>query len=362
MDLQALQIVHREEQVQALATQEAGHPCNLAKGPLLRVFLLRILKQEHVVLLTLHHIITDGWSSEVLVYELLTLYRANSEKLPTELTPLPIQYADYALWQREWLQGDVLEAELAYWREQLAEIPLLQLSTDHPRPAIQTYRGAREVRRLPLAHSKDLITLSRAEHVTLFMLLLAAFQVLLSRYTGQSDISVGTPIANRRQAELEGLIGFFVNTLVLRSDLGSNPTFIQVLQRVRNVCLAAYTHQDIPFEKVVEELAPERDLSRSPLFQVMFVLQNRRHIQKEIVGVRVEPLIVDSLTSKFDLTLLVAETEQGLYCSLEYNTDLFEAETIRHLLVHWQSLLEGIVIAHASRARADAGAMECNPV
>ena len=236
--------------------------------------MVRLQALEHVLLLTLHHIITDGWSTGVLVRELTTLYQAKVSGQPIPLAPLPIQYADYALWQREWLQGEVLQGQLAYWRKQLADLSPLTLPTDHPRPAVQTYRGAIQSLQLSAPMSEKLMALSRQEDVTLFMLLLAMFQVLLMRYTGQRDISVGTPIANRRQAELEEVIGFFVNTLVLRTDLSGNPTLQQMLGRVREVCLGAYAHQDIPFEKVVEELEPERDLSRSPLFQVLFVLQN----------------------------------------------------------------------------------------
>ena len=295
---------------------------------MLRVTLLRLQQQEHVILLTLHHIITDGWSSTVFVHELVTLYRTNVARQQTTLPPLPIQYADYTLWQRQLLQGPLLDAQLAYWRKQLAEVSPIPLPTDHPRPAIQSYRGARQEQQLPPMLSEALIALSRSCHVTLFMTLLSAFQVLLLRYTGQSDIVVGTPIANRRQAELEGLIGFFVNTLVMRADLGGDPTFLQVLAQTRETALQAYTHQDIPFEKIVEALQPERDLSRSPLFQVMFVLQHAELAPAELLEAGVRPLAVESTMSKFDLTLAIAETEQGLRCSLEYCTDLFESESI----------------------------------
>ena len=208
---------------------------------------------------------------------------------------------------------------------------------------MQTHRGALQVLQLPEAVSEQLQALSRQQDVTVFMLLLAALQVLLHRYTGQQDISVGTPIANRSHVELEEVIGFFVNTLVMRTDLSGNPTFLQVLTKVRHVCLEAYAHQDVPFEKVVEELEPERDLSRSPLFQVMLVLQNAPREQRELAGMSVKPLAVESTISKFDLTLSVVQTEQGLHCALEYSTDLFEAETITCMLDHWQTLLQGVV-------------------
>jgi amino acid adenylation domain-containing protein/non-ribosomal peptide synthase protein (TIGR01720 family) len=343
IDLQGVSSEQRAGEAHRLAHQEGQHPCDLVAGPLLRTALLRLAAQEQVLLLTLHHIITDGWSNTVLVRELTTLYRSFEAGQPSPLLPMPLQYADYALWQRRWFQGEVLEAQLAYWRTQLAEVPPLELPTDHPRPVVQTYRGASQFCQLPVALSEGLQALSQQEHVTMFMVVLAALQVLLHRYSGQQDFSVGTPIANRRQAETEGLIGFFVNTLVMRSDLCGDPSFVQVLQRVREVCLGAYAHQDVPFEQVVEALAPTRDLSRSPLFQVMLVLQNAPQEQADLAGVQVRSFGVESTISKFDLTLSLSETGQGLHCTLEYNTVLFEAETIARLLGHWQTLLQGIV-------------------
>ncbi len=343
IDLQGLGKEEREQQARQLASQERQHPCDLATGPLLRTTLLRLMPEEHVLLQTLHHIITDGWSNEILVRELTMLYQAKLAGEPSPLAPLPVQYADYALWQRAWLQGEVLEAQLAYWRVQLAGVPPLELPTDHPRPPVQTYRGTSQMFQLPPVLSEQLVALSEQQNVTLFMLLLAALQVLLARYTGQRDICVGTPIANRRHAQIEGVIGFFVNTLVLRTDLSGDPTFLEVLQRVREMCLGAYAHQEIPFEKVVEELQPERDLSRSPLFQVMLVLQNAPREQRAMTGMRASLLEVESTTSKFDLTLSVRETKQGLSCALGYNRDLFEPETITRMLSHWQTLLEAVV-------------------
>ena len=343
IDLQGLAEEVREQQARWLASQERQHPCDLTTGLLLRTSLLRLGSQEHVLLLTLHHIITDGWSNGILVCELTTLYQAKLRGQPSPLAPLPIQYADYALWQREWLQGEVLQAQLTYWRSQLAGIAPLELLTDHPRPPVQTYRGASQELQLSPVLSEQLVGLSEQQNVTLFMLLLATFQVLLARYTGQRDISVGTPIANRRHAEIEGVIGLFVNTLVLRTDLTGDPTFEQMLQRVREVCLGAYAHQDVPFEKVVEELVPERDLSRSPLFQVMLVFQNAPQARADLAGVRVEPWNVETITSKFDLTLSITQTDQGLSCALEYNRDLFEPETIIRMLSHWQTVLAGVV-------------------
>ncbi|GCF09825.1 hypothetical protein KDI_33890 [Dictyobacter arantiisoli] len=343
IDLQELDPEQREQEARHLAEQEARQSCDLTQGPLLRTVVVRMEPQTHVLLLTLHHIITDGWSNGILVRELTILYRSFAAGQSSPLPPLPIQYADYALWQRQWLQGEALATQMAYWREQLAGAPPLDLPTDHPRPAIQTLRGRNQAWQFSPTLSAQLQELSRQQDVTLFMLLLASFQVLLMRYNGQHDISVGTPIANRQQAEIEGVIGFFVNTLVLRTDLSGHPTFAQVLQRVREVCLGAYAHQDLPFEKVVEEIAPERDQSRSPLFQVMLALQNTPREQETLAGVHMYPLEVEHAVSKFDLTLFAEETEQVLHGILQYNTDLFEAETITRMLGHWQNLLEEVV-------------------
>ncbi|HTK08291.1 MAG TPA: amino acid adenylation domain-containing protein, partial [Ktedonobacteraceae bacterium] len=344
IDLQGLSQERQEEEVRRLVRQEAQHPCDLVRGPLLRLAIVRLQRDEHVLLITLHHIITDGWSIGIFVRELSALYRAYVAGEPSPLAPLMMQYADYALWQRQWLQGAVLEAQLDYWRQQLASNTPLDLPTDYPRPAVQMYRGAHLQWQIPLELTEALRTLSQQQHVTLFMTLLASFQVLLQRYSGQHDISVGTPIANRRQTEIEGLIGFFVNTLVLRSDLSGDPSFVELLQRVREVCLGAYAHQDVPFEQVVEALATERDLSRSPLFQVMFVLQNVPQEEPvEVTGVQLRPLSAENYSSQFDLALTITETEQGLRGSLQYNTDLFAAETMKRLLSHWQRLLEGVL-------------------
>ena len=338
IDLQRLLPEQREEEEQRLIRQEGQRPCDLATGPLLRTYLLRQEIQTHVLLLTLHHIIIDAWSNEVLLRELGILYSAFVSGQPSPLAPLPVQYADYALWQRQWfsVQDSYLQSQLIYWRKQLQDLSHLALPTDYPRPAVQTYRGAIQEHWLPEVLSTQLLALSQQENVTLFMTGLAAFQVLLARYTGQSDICVACPVANRRQAEVEGVVGFFVNALVLRTNLGGDPTFGEILRRVREVCLAAYAHQDIPFEKVVEELEPERDLSRSPLFQVMFVLQKTPvgvgqttlSLEAGQASVKINELTLERTTSKFDLTLFVIETGQGLCCQLEYRTDLFEAKTI----------------------------------
>jgi amino acid adenylation domain-containing protein len=343
IDLQGLRQEQRDKEVQRIVSQEGQRPCDLVQGPLLRTSLVRMDKQESMMLLILHHIITDGWSNEILVRELVALYQAFLAGRPSPLPPLPIQYVDYTLWQRQWLQGEVLETQLAYWRKQLANSSPLVLPTDHPRPSVQRYRGATQTKLVSLRTLTQLQMLSQQEGVTTFMLLLTAFQVLLMRYSGQSDISVGTPIANRTRTEIEGVVGFFVNMLVIRSDLSGNPFFTQLLRNVREVCLQAYSHQDIPFEKVVEELKLERDLSCSPLFHVLFALQDASREQIAATEVNVEPFLVEATRSKFDLSLMLTESRAGLYCSLEYNTDLFEPDTITRLLNHWQILLQGLV-------------------
>jgi amino acid adenylation domain-containing protein len=343
IDLCALAAEQAWQQAHCLSEQEGKRPCDLVQGPLLRTALLRLGPISHVFLLTLHHSITDGWSNEILLQELSLLYQAFVKGQPSPLAPLPVQYADYALWQREWLQGQALERQQVYWQTQLAGASTLALPTDHPRPTVQSYRGASLPVHLPLALSKGLVALSRREQVTLFMLLLASFQGVLARWSGQSDISVGTPIANRRQEQTEELIGFFVNTLVLRSDLSGNPSFVQLLERVRQVCLEAYAHQDVPFEKIVEVLAPQRDLSRSPLFQVMFALQNVPSGQMDLPEVMSRVFVDGNGSSQFEMTLELEEVEEGIRGSLEYNADLFTAETISRLRTSWLTLLEGVL-------------------
>ncbi|MBV9124651.1 MAG: amino acid adenylation domain-containing protein, partial [Planctomycetes bacterium] len=343
VDLSGLPAAECESEVRRLAWEEAQRPFDLTRGPLERVTLLRLGDREHVLLLTLHHIVADGWSIGICLRELAALYTAFTSGRPSPLPELPIQYADFARWQRQWLQGDILDNQLAYWKERLAGVPALELPTDRPRPAVQTFRGATCSWMLSDKFSRRLQGLSRREGATLYMVLLAAFQALLHRYTGQDDIAVGSPIANRTRAETEGLIGFFVNTLVLRTDLSGNPSFRELLARVREAALGAFAHQDLPFERLVEELQPRRDLSRSPLFQVLFTLQNTPLPQLELPGLKPSLLEVPVETAKFDLSLTLAETGQGLCASLEYNTDLFEAATIRRLLGHWQTLLEDAV-------------------
>ena len=334
----------REDEARRFVSEEAGRPFDLARGPLMRVTLLRLDHEDHILLLTMHHIVSDGWSMGVLYRELLVLYEAFSHEQPSPLPDLPIQYADFSIWQRNWLQGEALDSQLSYWKKQLkGPLAILNLPLDRPRPAVQSHRGARQSIILSQALLQSLKALSQKEGVTLFMTLLAAFQVLLHRNTGQDDIVVGTPIANRNRIEIEGLIGFFVNTLVLRNDLSGNPTFNELLARVREVALGAYAHQDLPFEKLIEELKPERNLSQSPLFEVMFVLQNASSRDLESPGLTLSPVQADNGTAKFALTLHLHEEAWGLRGSLQYATDLFNTTTIERMLGHFQALLEGIV-------------------
>src|SRR6185369_14352836 len=285
IDLSELPEEQRELVAQQLTTEEMLRPFDLEKGPMLRTTLLRLTEQEHIVVFTTHHIISDGWSMSVLVKEVSMLYAAFSRGEQSPLPELAIQYADFAVWQREWLRDETLEQQLSYWREQLSGAPpVLELPSDRPRPAMQSYRGASHSFRINPEVSAGLKALSRSEGATLFMTLLAAFKVLLSRYSGQTDISVGTDMASRNRAELEPLIGFFVNALVMRTKIRTDEGFRELLKRVREVCLGGYAHQDVPFEKLVEELNPERSLSHSPLFQVAFDMDYARNESNEMSG------------------------------------------------------------------------------
>lgn len=345
-DLSTLPADDREAELRRLFNEHGKKPFDLERGPLMRSRLLRLEDHDHVLLICMHHIAGDGWSTEILSRELSTLYKAFSTGAASCLAELPIQYADFAQWQRDWLQGEVLERQLTYWKERLNGRPsALELATDHARPAVQTYRGAAQSLEIPASYVRSLELLCRQEDVTLFMILLAAFNVLLFRYTGQDDVIVGTPIANRQRKEVEALIGFFVNTLVLRSDLSGNPTFRELLGRIRKETLEAYEHQDLPFEKLVDALELERDLARTPLFQVYFVLQNATVEKAKDAGAALNfiPLETDNPTAKFDLTLVAEERNDGLNCVLEYNPDLFEATTVERILAHFQRLLESII-------------------
>jgi amino acid adenylation domain-containing protein/FkbM family methyltransferase len=343
VDLTGLPETERKDQALRHAKEEALQPFDLAHGPLIRMKLLRLNEQEHVALVATHHIIGDAWSTRIFIRELTSFYEASLMRTAPVLPDLPIQYADFAYWQRQWMQGEVLESELSYWKQKLdGAPPVLELPTDRPRPPVMAFRGAREYLMLPASLSEALKGLSRRESVTLFMTLLAAFKVLLYHYTRQSDIVVGTPIANRNRGEIEGLIGFFTNTLVLRSDLSGDPTFTELLRRVRETALESYAHQDLPFEKLVEELQPERSLSHTPLFQVMFLLQNVPVLEVNPAGLMLSPFGGEIGTSKFDLVLSMEDTSEGMFSLIEYDVDLFDASTIRRMLDHFNILLAAI--------------------
>jgi amino acid adenylation domain-containing protein len=344
INLSELTEADSEAEVRRIAAEQAQRPFDLAQGPLLRVSLLRLSEESHALIFTMHHIISDGWSMGVLIREVATLYEAYCEGRPSPLPELNIQYADFAHWQRQWLQGEVLEAQLAYWEQQLGgTLPVLELPTDRPRPAVQSYHGATRSFMLDKGTSEALRDLSRQKGVTLFMTLLAAFQTLLARYTGQGEIIVGTDIANRNRGETEALIGFFVNQLVMRTDFSDDPTFSELLRRVREATLAAYMHQDLPFELLVQRLQPERDLSRAPIFQTKLVLQNVPHEELKLPGLTLGSVAVENVAARFDLTLVMLDLPDGLSGFIEYNTDLFDDSRMMRLLDHFNRLLEGIV-------------------
>ncbi|WNG56874.1 amino acid adenylation domain-containing protein [Archangium gephyra] len=344
VDLSSLPPAERMDEAHRQASRVALRPFDLEHGPLIHASLFRLEERLHILVLSMHHIVSDGWSMGILVREVAALYQAFSSGLPSPLPELPLQYADYAVWQRQWLQGAALEQQLSYWRQQLSGAPAaLELPTDKPRPSVQSHRGAHLEVHLPKVLSESLTAFCQREGVTPFMALLASFQVLLSRYSGQDDISVGSPIAGRRHAELEGLIGFFVNTLVLRSRLSAVSSFRELLHQVRETTLGAFAHQDIPFEKLVEELQPPRDLSRTPLFQVMFALQNAPTSNLELPGLSLRALPPGELPSKFDLTLSLSDGPDGFTGSLEYCTDLFEHDTALRMVDHLRVLLSSVL-------------------
>ncbi|HST57102.1 MAG TPA: amino acid adenylation domain-containing protein, partial [Longimicrobium sp.] len=342
-DLSELGDSDRETAVRQRADEEAGRAFDLAAGPLFRAALLRLGAEDHVLLLSMHHVVSDGWSLGVLFRELSSLYEAYRDGRESPLPELAVQYADYAVWQREQLEGETLDRQLSYWRERLAGAPeLLELPTDHSRPAVQTYRGAS----VPVELSPELLerleALGRSEGATLYMTLLGAFQVLLSKYSGSEDVVVGSPIAGRTRKEVEELIGFFVNTLVLRTEVGGDPGFRDVLRRVRGATLGAYENQEVPFERLVAELQPERSMSHSPLFQVMFTLQNAGGGGGALPGLRVSGAGGELASAKFDLNLGLAATSRGLQGALNYSTDLFERDTIERMVRHLERVLEQV--------------------
>jgi NRPS condensation-like uncharacterized protein len=346
IQLQHLPQSEQEKEVQGLAVAEARRPFDLARGPLLRVILLQLSDQAYVVLMTMHHIISDAWSMGVLVREMSTLYSAFIEGNTSPLPKLDIQYADYAVWQRQWLQGEISERQLAYWKNQLdGKLPELTFPAvkTQTQPSTQDSRGAV----YPLTLSPKLSTaikqLSQKEDVTLFMALLAAFKVLLYYHTHQTDIIVGTPVANRTHSAVENLIGYFANTLVLRTNLAQNPSYRQLLSAVREVTLGAYTHQDFPFQKLVEILSPARDLNRHPLFQVAFTLNNAPIEAAELPGIKLDPIAFDYQVATFALVLSMRDTEEGLQGRIQYDTTMFSQKTIENMVQHLEEILRNVV-------------------
>jgi amino acid adenylation domain-containing protein len=354
IDLRTFDDSSRELEARRLANQEGRRPFDLARGPLARVQVLVLGAEDHAVLLTMHHIISDGWSFAVAGRELATLYDAFSRGAPSPLAALPIQYGDYAIWQRRWLESESFERLVRYWSNQLAAVAPLELPTDRQRPPVRTSHGTLHSFAIPPEAARALRALARREGVSPFMFLLATFKTLLHRYSGQDDIVVGSPIANRNRSEVEGLIGYFVNMLALRTNLSGDTSFLDLLHRVRDVALAAYEHQDLPFESVIEALKPPRDPSRTALFQVMFVFQNQPVPDLTRSELRITPLAADlgTGTAKFDLTLTLEESEPGFLGGFEYNTDLFDAETIVRMSDHFQVLLAGILANPALRLSA----------
>jgi non-ribosomal peptide synthetase component F len=343
-DLKSVAREERDAEVRRIAREEAETRFDLSRGPLLRVKALKLEEKQHVVLFTMHHIVSDGWSVGVLIGEVRALYDAYSAGESSPLEELPIQYADFAVWQREWLKGEVLERELEYWRKQLLGVEALRLPTDHPRPAVPSYRGAQEVFQLDAELTSALRELSRQEGVTLFMTLLAAFQTLLYRYTGQKDIVVGTPIANRNRRELEGLIGFFVNTLALRTKLSPDISFRELLRRVRETALAAYSHDQAPFEKLVMELSPKRTVGQNPLFQVWFFLADRfSNSDLHLSEITMSSVSSGFSPAKLDLELTMTAATINIDGILTYATDLFEPGRIIALIRQFQALLNAVV-------------------
>ncbi|PSB00557.1 condensation domain-containing protein, partial [Merismopedia glauca] len=343
IDLRETPATEREAIALQLAQREAGKAFDLTSAPLVRTTLIQLEETEYLLLFTLHHIVSDGWSMGVLLEELSALYPAFKAKETSPLPELPIQYTDFAVWQRQWLQGEVLQASLNYWRRQLANLPTLQLPADYPVTDTPSYEGAIASFNISANLTQQLVKLSQQEGVTLFMTLLTVFQTLLYCYTKQTDFGIGSPIANRDRAEVEKLIGFFVNTLVLRSDFSNNPSFRDLLARVREVTLGAYSHQDLPFEKLVAELRPDRKSQNLPLFQVWFVLHNTPLGNLEIPELSLSPVEVHNGTTEFDLALFLDETSDGLSGCFEYRVDLFKSETIQQTITHFQNIIEQVV-------------------
>ncbi len=338
-----------DDSLNAALLDHVREPFNLSTGPLIRAVLLRLDAQDHVLALTMHHIISDGWSLTVLLRELGEAYAAYSGGVTPPWTELPAQYADYAMWQREWLDGEVYASQLDYWRKQLDRVPMLNLPSDRSRPRVQTFKGARRTLSLPPDCSEQIGRFARDRNATTFMVLFAAYCAVLARYAGQTDITVGTPLANRNRGEIEGLIGFFVNTLVLRARLDGDPTFAEVVARIRETCLEAYANQDLPFERLVEELRPERHLGANPLFQVAFTVRDAANTGIELPGARVSVMDPPEGISKFDLTMEIETSPAGLRVGIEYDSALFDATTIDALGRNFATLLNGAIAKPETR-------------
>src|SRR5215216_613453 len=349
VDVSELSEAEREAESRRLLDEQSRQSFDLSTGPLFRILVVARGEEDHVIDFTMHHILCDEWSMKVLISEVSELYTAFSNGRPPSLPTLPIQYADYAIWQRQWLEGAEFERQLVYWRKQLHDLPILNLLTDKPRPRDQTFRGATQTLRLPLDVSEALKDPDRQEGVTLFMTLLAAFVTLLYSYTDQSDIVVGTDVANRNQVETENLIGFFSNQLVLRVKLSGEMTFREFLGHVRETTLDAYAHQDLSFEKLVKALQTRRDPTRSPLFQVKFVLQNDPPSELDLEGLTISPIFFENKTAKFDLLMTIVNLKQGLAGSVEYNTDLWRDATISGMIKNFEILLTHVVANPDSR-------------
>jgi amino acid adenylation domain-containing protein len=343
IDLNELPEALRDAEARCIIEREAQYKFNLATDPLLRVRVMRLSDDEHIALMTTHHVVLDGWSMTLLIREIAALYEAFIAGQEPSLPDLPVQYADFAVWQQNWLRSEAQETQLEYWQKQLAGVRMFELPTDKPRPPIQTFKGTVEIFALPAEITNGVRALSRQCGVTVFMTLLAAFEILLQRYTGRDDIVIGSGIANRNRFETESLLGCFFNLLALRTDLSGNPTFSELLRRVRTVTLDAYANQDLPFEKLLEKLQPERDTRYSPLFQVGFTLQNFPKQTVELRGLKLTPVTSSSRVAKFDMHLAIEDSVDRIDGIWEYNTDLFEAATITRMIGHLQTLLKNIV-------------------
>jgi len=352
-DLSSVPETEREAEARRIAIEQLLLPFDLSKAPLVRAHLLRLSPEDHVLQLTMHHIISDAWSAGIFLQEMAALYEAFSSGSASPLAELKVQYADYAAQERAWLQGEVLEKQLAFWRERLKGVPpVLELPLDHERPKSRTFTGGCEMLHIPAEKLNAAKELARREGVTLFMTLMTIYQLLLSKYSGEEQIVVGTDLANRTMPETEGMIGFFINLLAVRTDLSGNPTFRELLGRVREGMLESYAHQEVPFPKIVQDIQPERSATHNPIVQVLFVMQNVPRAKRELAGLRVEPFEVPVTTSKFDMAVFVGERPEGLVGYWVYSTELFEPATIQRMLHHFTNLLESAVAQPDARLSA----------